>query len=205
MIRPPSSTGQPSLAPDAEHRWVDTESSVCALGVCGNMTLIVWWTQATGAAVERVARLTRDVCAEYPRISNIHLIREGAPLPTPAARSGFVAMMRDHAEQLANVAVVVGGSGFWASTMRSAITGMRFVSPRTFELRLHGRAEEIASWLPAAHFARCGTRLRTEGLSALLSTAERVMADGVVEVQTLPQPTPLISQRVSLGVRKPRV
>jgi hypothetical protein len=133
------------------------------------------------------------------------LIREGALLPTPEARAGFLQMMRDHAEQLANVAVVVGGSGFWASMMRSAVTGMRFVSPRTFELRLHGRAEEIVRWLPRAHLARCGTHLSDGELADLLLAAEHTLASGSVEVQPPPQAATQISRRVSLGVRKPRV
>jgi hypothetical protein len=204
MSRPSSAAGRFSQAP-ADFRWVDTEPSVCAIGVRQNLTVIVWWTQATAAAVERVARLTRDVCAEYGRMSNVHLIRDGALVPTPAARTGFVQMMRDHADQLSNVAVVVGGSGFWASMMRSAITGMRFVAPRTFELRLHGRAEEIVNWLPRAHAARCGTPLPHDELANMLSLAERNLVSGSVEVQPAAPATLLFSQRVSLRPRKPGV
>ena len=82
-------SGRVSQAP-AAFRWVDTEPSVCAIGVRQNLTVIVWWTQATGAAVERVARLTREVCTEHQAMSNIHLIRDGALVPTPQARTGFV-------------------------------------------------------------------------------------------------------------------
>ena len=201
MQRPPPALGRPSRAPGAEFRWVDTEPLVCAMGVRQNLTVIVWWTQATGAAVERVARLTHEVCAEHPRMSNIHLIRDGALVPTPEARGGFVQMMKDHAEQLANVAVVVGGSGFWASMMRSAVTGMRFVSPRTFELRLHGSPQEIVSWLPQAHASRCGMQLSHASLAQTLDDAALVLAAGAVEVPLAPLPQ--ISQRVSLpGTRK---
>jgi hypothetical protein len=203
MQRTPPAFGRLGPAPDAAFRWVDTEPLVCALGVRQNLTVIVWWTQATGAAVERVARLTREVSAQHGRLSNIHLIRDGALVPTPAARSGFVRMMKDHAEQLANVAVVVGGSGFWASMMRSAITGMRFVSPRTFELRLHADPREIMSWLPQAHLARCGTPLSDAALAELLATAAQTLDAGAVDVLPLPEAAPLTSARVSIGARKP--
>ena len=204
MSRPSFAGGRFSQAPVA-FRWVDTEPSVCAIGARQNLTVIVWWTQATAAAVERVAHLTREVCAEHRHMSNIHLIRDGALVPTPAARTGFVQMMRDHAEQLSNVAVVVGGSGFWASMMRSAITGMRFVAPRTFELRLHGRAEEIVNWLPRAHEARCGAPLPHDELAAMLASAEQSLVSGTVEVQPAAPAPLLFSQRVTLRPRKPAV
>lgn len=195
-------SGRFSQAP-AVFRWTDTEPGVCAIGVRQNLTVIVWWTQATAPAVERVARLTRDVCAEHRAMSNIHLIRDGALVPTSQARTGFVQMMRDHADQLSNVGVVVGGSGFWASMMRSAITGMRFVSPQTFELRLHGRAHEILNWLPRAHELRCSASLPHEALASILAEAEQCLVTGAVAVEpAVPAPL-LFSQRVSHRPRKP--
>lgn len=53
-------------------------------------------------------------------MSNIHLICDGALVPSPQARTGFVHRMRDHADPLSNVGWVVGGFGFWASMMRRA-------------------------------------------------------------------------------------
>lgn len=202
MNRPPPAFGRLSQAPAAQFRWVDTEAQVCAMGMRENLTVIVWWTQATAAAVERVARLTRDVCAEHRTFSNIHLIRDGALAPTPGARAGFIQMIKDCADQLANAAVVVGGSGFWAGMMRSAVTGMRFVTPRTFEMRLHGEPQEILGWLPQAHLSRCGSQLPHETLAELLDQATQVLARGEVELPPGSAPTPLVSQRLSLGARK---
>lgn len=170
---------------DARVRWVDSEPGVCAIGYAHNLTIIVWWSQATGAAVERVAAVTRAVCAEHASFSNIHIIKAGAPLPTVEARNGFVQMMKVHADQLRNVAVVVGGEGFWASMMRSAVTSMRFVSPRSFELRLHGKADEILNWLPSAHWQRTRVELARFALAEILDEADRCMADGAVELSTV--------------------
>lgn len=205
MQRSPPASGRLSQAPDSGFRWVDTEPQVCALGMRENLTVIVWWTQATAEAVQRVARLTREVCVEHGRMSNVHLIRDGALVPTPQARNGFVRMMKEHAEQLANVAVVVGGSGFWASMMRSAVTGMRFVSPRTFELRLHAAPQEIVDWLPQAHLARCGNSLPGAALAEVLDAAARTLDSGGVEVPPRSDAAPLTSRRMSLGTRKPKL
>lgn len=188
--------------------WVDNEPGVCAIGRCHNITIVVWWSQATGPAVERVAAVTRIVCAQHPEgISNIHVIREGAALPTAEARSGFVRMMKEHASQLSNVAVVVGGEGFWASMMRSAITSMRFVSPRSFEMRLHGKTGEILNWLPSGHWQRTRVELSRFALSEILDEAERCEAAGTVELTTVlvtqsMRPVQALSQRAPVDTRK---
>ncbi|HKU40704.1 MAG TPA: hypothetical protein VJR89_21235 [Polyangiales bacterium] len=180
--------------------WIEAEPGVCAVGVWENVTLIVWWSQATGPAVERVAKVTREVCANYRMMSNIHIIKDKAHVPTAEAREGFVRMMKDHAGQLANVAVVVGGVGFWASMMRSAVTGMRFVSPRSFEMRLHGEAEEILGWLPSSHAFRCGNQLPRETLSSMLLAANRCVQSGSVELVA----RPLSLRPQSLTVPRPK-
>lgn len=56
-------------------------------------------------------------------------------------------MMTERSSELACVAVVVGGTGFWASAMRNAVIGLRVFASRGFELRLHGSADEVVAWL----------------------------------------------------------
>ena len=51
--------------------------------------------------------------------------------------------MKSQANRFGAVAVVIGGSGFLASAVRSFLTGLRLVSPRTFDFRLHGKTSEI--------------------------------------------------------------
>jgi hypothetical protein len=153
---------------------------VCAIGRWHNLTLIAWHAQATGSAVARVARFTRTVCEEFPGgFSNIHLIHSSAPLPTAEARAGFVEMMNRHRDTLRNVAIVLAGSGFRASTMRSAITAMRFLAPRSFEMRIHREASEILPWLPAAHARATGVELPRASLHRLLTEAEQTNASAV--------------------------
>jgi hypothetical protein len=102
------------------------------------------------------------------RRSNIHVIGEGVGLPTPAARDGFVELMKEHADRLACVAIVVGGTGFLASAMRSLMTGMRLLAPRSFNYRLHGSIEEVAKWLPTEHLAKTGEEIDGRRLGQVL-------------------------------------
>jgi hypothetical protein len=108
--------------------------------------------------------------------SNIHLVAGGLSVPTSEARSGFIELMKDFAEQLACIGVVVGGSGFGASALRSFITGMRVVSPWSFDFRIYGTIEEIGKWLPASHHARTSVALDAAALVQMLGQAQELHA-----------------------------
>lgn len=149
------------------------ERGICAIGTCRNIVVIVWWGSATGPAVERLAQITARMRDTHPeKVSHIHLVRDRAGFPNSDARNAFVKIMREHADGIANCAAVVGGTGFWASTMRSAITSMRLLSPRSFEMRLHGTSAEMLEWLPDAHELRTTVPLAPQLLRSILDQAE---------------------------------
>lgn len=149
------------------------EPGVCTMGMWKNVTLIVWRSQATAAALEKLTEFTQLTREQPTKTSAIHIIHDGAGLPLPEAREALVRIWRDNSEHLAGLAVVVGGTGFWASTMRSAITGMRLLAPRSTEMRLHGTVGEILDWLPRVHRERTGVALDTAALVHVLHEASR--------------------------------
>lgn len=123
-------------------------------------------------------RVGDQIRAQYPMgISSVHLIAEGAGLPAADAREGLVKLMNRHTDRLACVGIVVGGTGFWASAIRSFITGMRAVSSRAYELKLVGSIEELVVWLPTQHFKRSGIALDSGELTRALQTASEWRAD----------------------------
>jgi hypothetical protein len=80
--------------------------------------------------------------------------------------------MRDYADQIGCVAVVLGGGGFWASALQSFITGMRLVAPRSYDLRVHEHTDEVASWLPAVHHKRTNVMVDPHELRTVLRTVQ---------------------------------
>jgi hypothetical protein len=80
-------------------------------------------------------------------------------LPAPDVRAHFVDALKKNAENLACVAVVVAGTGFWTSALRSFVTGLRWLAPRSFEFRMDSTVEDVAKWLPAEHATRTGVEL----------------------------------------------
>jgi hypothetical protein len=150
-----------------------------------NVFLIVWPTAATGAAVQRLGSCTRDVLRRDPtRQSHIHIVKAGAPLPTADARAGFVGLMHEFEPNLAAVAVCLLGSGFWASAIQAAVTGIRMLGPRSFEMHIHNDLGSVARWLPDEHRNQTGVELQPQDLLAAMQEA---FAEGIKSPSRAPR------------------
>lgn len=145
---------------------------VVVLRGLANLTLCTWHGQATGRAAELVTQTMDRPELRGRRQSFIHVIHTGLPLPDAEARQVFMNTMKERANDLACVAVVVLGTGFWASAMRNAVIGMRVFAPRAFEFRVFGTCDEVVDWLPTANEKLAGVALAPEALRALLSAPE---------------------------------
>ena len=151
---------------------MDVEPGTCCIGAWGNITLTYWEGRGTAPAVERLARLGAEIRAQYPNgTSAIHLIREGAGMPTSEGRDGLTRLMNTNVDRLACVGVMIGGGGFWSSAIRSMITGMRALSSRAYQLKLVGSIEELVAWLPEPHERRTGIAVDPAELRRALETA----------------------------------
>jgi hypothetical protein len=165
--------------PFAESAPVDLSLMVAVSGACTiygwrNMTIVVWSGQATGASVAQLDRVSVLCRKRDPHgHSVVHIVHEPTQLPSAEARAGLAQMMSDNADVLSAMAIVVGGSGFWATAMRSVVTAMRMVGSRAFELRINGSIQEVVDWLPATHFARTGVKIGRDELLHALQHVER--------------------------------
>lgn len=146
---------------------------VLAVSAWKNLGICSWTGGATGPAVDALVQAMEKVRVPGQRSSWVHLIREGLPLPDGGARTNFIRLMKERQDELACVAIVVGGTGFWASAMRNAVIGLRVFAPRTFEYRLHGSPGEVVEWLPQAHRDKTGVELPSETLAQLIAQALR--------------------------------
>ena len=124
-----------------------------------NVLVSVWEAQGTIVAIDRML----EAATAMPRIaakrSDIYIIAEGARLPEAGVRDHFVEVIQSHSIDLACVAVVVEGSGFWASALRSFVTGLHWLAPRSFDFRLHGSINEMITRLPPIHERLSGIHL----------------------------------------------
>jgi hypothetical protein len=133
-----------------------------------------WEKAAELASVERLETLMREFRARNPklRMSGVHLIGDGVGLPTPEARTKLMALIKEGSDHFGAVSIVIGGTGFVASAVRSFLTGLRLVAPRSFDFRLHSRTFEVAKWFPAAHEQRTGQAIDAAQFARVLSAFE---------------------------------
>ena len=152
----------------------DSEAGSFVFAAWKNVLIVVWAGQIDGPAVERFTRAVDAMSTRRPGLrSNVHVVTKGTALPTPEARAGLVQSMTRHSRELASVAVVLCGTGFWASALRAAVTGMRFLAPRTFDFQLFGTIDEVIHWLPPEHQKITGVYLDPGALRSALNAAQR--------------------------------
>ncbi|MET0386370.1 MAG: hypothetical protein ABW321_10450 [Polyangiales bacterium] len=152
---------------------LDADPGVVSVIGYENINIVVWRAQPTPEAVELVQRVAQRRRRQHPNgISAVHLVKGEITLPDAPTREAFVRLMKGADGSVHCVAVVVAGSGFWASSARSLITGMRVLARGGFDMGLHGDVDEVVKWLPAKHEARTGVHIDPGQLAAVLRSAE---------------------------------
>lgn len=152
---------------------VDREPGSFTIGVYKNVLVAVWYQQATGNALARLGQAIAELREQYPAgRSSIHVVAKGAPPPTPEAQEAFVRLAAQ--QDLACVAGVFLGSGFWASSLRSNGISITQEADAKFVMRQHDAIEPLADWLPEAHAKRTGVAIDGETLCRVV----RAFVDG---------------------------
>jgi hypothetical protein len=148
---------------------LDAEPGHFLFGSWKNVFVAVWESQATMRAIDHLFIACHALGSGASQLrSEVHLIAEGARLPEPEVRDYYVELIKAREAQIACVAVVIGGTGFWASALRSFVTGLHWLSPRSFDFRLLGSVEQAADWLPAEHWKRTGVEVDPRRLQRVL-------------------------------------
>lgn len=138
---------------------------------------MVWGEVADLESVECLARVGQERIRDYPcGVSDVHVIGRQLGLPDAETRARLLAESRQATSHLAAVAVVVGGSGFWASAIRGLVTGMHVLLAGDFELKLFGDGEDMPEWLSRVHTHKTGVDVPADALRTALREA-RARAD----------------------------
>jgi hypothetical protein len=134
-----------------------------------NLSIVVWAGGADGAAVKRVRGISQLLIGRFPDgHSNVSIVLNGVPPPTDEARQAFNYIFDGRVSDLRCMAVVLEGDGFWASALRSTVTGLRNAATTAFTVKLFSQLDPVSEWLPAEHLARTGVALDSEELRAAL-------------------------------------
>ena len=140
-----------------------------------NVAITLWFGAATTESCVSLERGCRKQAAEHPQglsLVNI-MIPGGRSMPGAAVRAELSRILRDHSQHAAAIAVIIPGSGFWASALRSMVVALSMLRPRDMQLSIFGSAPPLVEWLLPLHAARTGVQLQAAELLAALREAER--------------------------------
>jgi hypothetical protein len=156
-----------------ELRTLDAEPGQFAFFAWKNVTIMVWEVPPNAASVTRLSRMGAERAREHPgALSDVHVINGWPGLPSAEVRAALAEASREAVTHLAAVAVVLGGTGFWASALRGFITGLHVLVRGPFEVRLFGSIEDVAQWLPEVHAKRTDVVVSPAELERVLLEAQ---------------------------------
>src|SRR5262249_24461328 len=141
-----------SLPPTPELTTLEHEPGTFWYGAWKDVNIAVWQRSATGSAVTRIDRTVPGRIKALPgRHSTVHIALATAGTPEPDARAAFAESAKRWIDVTCCVAVVLEQTGFLASAIRSAVTGIQLISGTQFPLRVHRSIEEAVPWFVEMH------------------------------------------------------
>jgi hypothetical protein len=158
----------------AELEVLDVERRGHVFGLWKNVVVAVWAATANAERVARFAAVASKAGERFSGLrSNVHVVVESAGLPGDEARAASSGLMNARQKQVACVALVVQGTGFWSGAIRGAMTHVHMQANTAVPLRMFGSMDEAARWLPGEHERRCGVALSPDDLRVVLESAVR--------------------------------
>ncbi|MFV8752885.1 hypothetical protein ACNOYE_20255 [Nannocystaceae bacterium ST9] len=114
---------------------------------CG--PVVVW---VTGMAInnddfDQLRKIYDGPLAKAPQTGLIMVLREGTKMPEMGARKAAAKMIEEVGDRFCGMHVVLRGSGFWASALRSAITGLALLIRKQQSARAYSEVREAADEL----------------------------------------------------------
>ena len=134
-----------------------------------NVMIVVWSTRATLSMVAELDKLIQSALAVATngKVSAINVAMNGSPLPEPDVRLAFDEITRRYGSHIVASYLVVGAGGFWASALRSFVTGLQLVRDRKLRVHVATSLDEVAGLLPAVHL-ETGVRIEEAALRRVL-------------------------------------
>jgi hypothetical protein len=153
---------------------IDSLETLCVeqgrvhFGAYKNITISVWVGQANIPAVQAAQRATTEMASRHPnRHSAVSFVIDGLPGPTPEAMPLFSRLLGERNGRACTV-IVLEGSGFWASGLRSMISNTHREGGRKSMLKVATSIDEVVDWLSEHHYDETGVGLTPDQLREAL-------------------------------------
>lgn len=149
------------------------------LAVHRNVTVAAWGHGCTVSHVEAMAAAGRRLLSRYPKTSSICSVHPDAAMPKPEGRAALEGIVTASAPYLSRVALLLGGSGFRTSAMRSMLTGIHFAQARQYKTRTFADAQAATAWLVPDHEAETGVHVDADAIVRLIAATATALDRGL--------------------------
>jgi hypothetical protein len=154
-------------------RTLRVELGHFALSAYRNISIAVWVGQATRQAVEALLEAQKKLIDAHPNgHSAVTFILDGLPAPTPDAHA-LITKVFAARNQLACLAIILEGSGFWASGLRSMLNNSHRQAGGPAALQVATSLESVVTWFSEEHKKRTGVELLPMPLLNTLTNARQ--------------------------------
>ncbi len=151
----PAPRSPPKAPADSTSTQVLHDANGFSIATWKNVALHLWTVAGTPEMVAKLDEFSLAFTSAHPEgISAIHIIAKGAPLPGKEVRDLLREVSERHAKHVACVCHIVEGSGFWASALQSFLTGLHWLTQRSYSLRICSDIAAAAQWVPGPHADR---------------------------------------------------
>jgi hypothetical protein len=141
----------------------------CVMGHWHGVMTSVWATRTTLELVIEIEKLLVTLSETHPKISAVHLITTSFSPPPADVRARLGALTQRHGEMLVCSATMLGGTGFWASAIRGAVTGIQVLDLRRQRQRVFAELDELADWVVPRHNEATGSSITPHELRQALA------------------------------------
>ncbi len=178
-----------SLRPASGATLLDVDPGRFRYSAWNNVSIGVWADQATLEAAQRVLQMSKWMTQRYPQgHSNVIFVLDGTPAPTPEANQAFAHVHDPNVSHLSCLGILIEGSGFWASGIRSAITNQRLSSQGKVRVRVSDKTDELIEWFLPEHAALTGAKFSPVEFRSALMMLRKLAANDNGEVPEVTRP-----------------
>jgi serine/threonine-protein kinase len=163
---PPASL--PSAFPAASGFELLGRGGNCLHLACGNVLVNVWLAKIEREDVEGAAVAGRELSRRFPAgIGSINVFPGHLPMPDAAAREAGAVSLREAQRWMLANAVVIEGSGFWASAARAVYSAIQLAVISQCPQAVFGDVTSACAWLPT----KMRTTMRDGEIAVLVAQA----------------------------------
>jgi hypothetical protein len=146
----------------------------CHFSLYRNIAIGVWVAQADKAGAEAALNVAKTMAERCPDgHSSVAFLLDGLPGPDPEAMPLLTKLWAKR-PNLACSAMILEGSGFWASGLRSMVNNSRREGGGEVPLKIGTTVAEVVDWFSTLHAQKTGVAIPVDELADALTFARQL-------------------------------